>query len=361
MVKTSSFRGRGSIQQHRLWLSILRFASVTPRNEDVLTEFFMRECAGCPESLEIFLAWLRKYIANHNESTVALHYLRVLSPLAERFGLFSEKNLLDTLCFKKTDPKAFEHMKKLFSRSKKDSVTIVKKINKKLRDLVESLDCSAEVSGRYKHLYSIYRKMQTKNYKSHLSLSDIFAFRIVVHDSDSKRCFDVLNALHDAFHPLADRFKDYISIPKINGYQSIHSVLTDVLPGFDVPIEIQIRTKQMHEFSEHGLASHWLYSRSKRTQLMRSNELKLLQHYKSVADDLKKNDTHYFCITPKGDLQTFYSGATVRDFAASIHSELGKCVQAAVVNGTRVTSDYPLHLGDRVCILTSHTNRTHVS
>lgn len=347
-------------ERHRLWMGILRGTRATPQNDELLTAYFLRECAGCPEELEQFLRRLRLSLLRRPESGIALQYLRVLSPLAERFGLFTEKNALDTLCFRTTDPMSFEDIRKRFSRSKRESVSIVARITKRLRSLLLSSRVEADISGRYKHLYSIFRKLKAKRYRLDFSLSDIFAFRIILAADDPKGCFDVLNLLHDTFMPVADRFKDYISIPKVNGYQSLHTVLTGVVDGFDLPVEVQIRTRSMHEFSEHGLASHWFYARSKRTQVP-SNEHRLLEHYRGISKDLRREDISLFCMTPRGDLLPFRPGSTVRDFAMSIHTDLARRMTAATVNGRRVMPDHRLDHGDRVCILKASSDTLHAS
>ncbi len=353
------------MDQYHLWLRLLCSVRPTYENDELLTTYFLSVFGSHPEDLEQFLASLHDVLRSskiHEENvTTAVQYLRILSPLCDRFGLFEQKSLLDTLCFRISDPDGYSHIEQSFRLYKKKSSLIVRRITKQLSLLLESSGIPCDIGGRYKHLYSIAKKMKVKHYRSLLSLQDIFAFRIIVEEHDPRICFDLLNLLHDTYTPIADRFKDYISIPKVNGYQSIHTVLTGVTPDLTFPIEVQIRTRAMHEFSEHGLASHWLYARAKKTTLPQARERKLLEHYRFLSDELLQEDQQVFCITPKGDLLPLQAGATARDFADRIHTELGCTMTAAMVNERIVEPDHLLAHGDCVRIITASSNRVHAS
>lgn len=352
------------LHERRLWLRLLSTSRPSKENDGFLTAYFLREFSGHPEELERFLGVFHRMLSRSgSDSTIqaATQYLRILSPLCDRFGLFRQKGILDTVCFRIVDPKGYDATERNFSAYKRQSSRIVHRIIKQLSALLKSSGLRASVDGRYKHLFSIYRKLQMKRYSSPLSLQDIFAFRIILEEEDIKTCFDVLNLLHDTYIPVADRFKDYISIPKVNGYQSIHTVLSGVLRGLDVPIEVQIRTPLMHEFAEHGLASHWLYSRTKKTLPVGMREKQLLAHYQSLSSDLRKEEMHVYCITPRGDILVLPEGSTAHDFAYAVHTDLGRRMTAASVNGRRVARTQRLDHGDCVRILVASSPALHAS
>lgn len=348
-----------SLPRYERWMRLLASARPTKRNDEALTTFFLRECGGDPSVVAEFLRTLKqnlRALPMDQRKAVAQQYLRVLSLLCERFGLFAEKEDMDTECFHETDPKNFAKTEALLEKYKQRSRRTVADIITALQELLKKNGHRAVIAGRYKHLYSINKKLVAKGYSSPLHLQDIFAFRIILTENDPQQCFDVLNLLHDAYMPVAERFKDYVSIPKVNGYQSIHTVLNGVLPDLDLPVEIQIRTQAMDEFAEHGLASHWLYSRSKRTQLLSVRERQLLEHYQSLSHDLSASGGIVYCLTPAGDILDLPEGSTVKDFAYRIHTELGNMAQGAMVNGVKVGREHRLDQCDSVRIISGNTS-----
>ncbi|MBI3619321.1 bifunctional (p)ppGpp synthetase/guanosine-3',5'-bis(diphosphate) 3'-pyrophosphohydrolase [Candidatus Peregrinibacteria bacterium] len=337
------------------WLSFLLQAEEGTRNDALLTEYFLRELTVCPHLIGAFLARMRASLTTAKRPVVrllAMRYLRILSPLCERFGLFREKTAMDTACFRIVDPRAYRSVDSLLSRYRRRSVRTIAAITQILRTLLEEEGVPSTVEGRYKNVYSIHRKLERKRYDDALELRDLFAFRIILADSESERCFAVLDLLHDRFQPVVHCFKDYVTIPKINGYQSLHTILNGVLPELDLPIEVQIRTAAMDEFAEQGLACHWLYAETKRSSLLTEKERALLSHFHSLSKAAAREHPVY-CFTPTGDLLRLKCGATARDFAYRIHTGLGKRAVAAVINDRPNALDVPLMEGDRVRILSS--------
>jgi len=343
---------------------LLASARASRRNDETLTTFFLRECGGDPAILAEFVRSFKNMLMSlplEKRGLAAQQYLRVISLLCERFGLFAEKEEMDTMCFHEMDPTSFAKTEALLGKYRQRSRHTVNEIITVMTELLKKNGHRANITGRYKHLYSIHRKLQAKGYLSPLHLQDIFAFRIILTKNDPEECFAVLNLLHDAYMPVAERFKDYVSIPKVNGYQSIHTVLNGVLPDLDLSVEIQIRTQAMDEFAEHGLASHWLYSRSKRTQLLSIRERQLLEHYQSLSQDLSASGGLVYCLTPVGDVLELPEGSTVKDFAYRIHTELGTMVSGAMVNGQRVGRDHRLSQGDTVHIISGNSFKPHAN
>ncbi len=351
----------GTTTSFASWMRLLTLASPSKNNDDLLLTYFLRECGSDPTALSAFIRKLKvdwRNIPPRKRMAIAVQYLRVLSPLCERFGLFAERQAMDDMCFKTVDPKNYAQTNALLSKYRKKSQSTVKKVIHAFSMLLKEHGYESEISGRYKQLYSIHKKLQTKKYTSVLNLQDIFAFRIILEKNDAQVCFDVLNLLHDTYSPVTERFKDYVSIPKVNGYQSIHTVLNNVLPALDLPMEVQIRTRAMDEFAEHGLASHWLYSRNKRTQLLSTQEHRLLAHYRSLAVDLSGEQRMIYCLAPDGRLLELSEGSTLEDFAYRIHTELGKMAIGGEVNDRQASVSHVLHHGDQVRVLTSSKTPT---
>lgn len=331
-------------------------ANTDPRNRTLLTEYLFNTFAPSPETLYAFLLFLKQELhatpRTKQTKHIATHYLRTLSPLCERFGIFEEKNVLDALCFKITEPQHYRGVESVLSRYRRTSAKVIAEVTAILQRLLESAGHACTIEGREKHLYSIYRKIQRKRSTSPLALQDIFAFRIILHGNATEECFAVLNLLHDHFEPVVSDFKDYITIPKINGYQSIHTILNRVIPDLDLPIEVQIRTQAMHEFAEKGLASHWLYARDKHTELLSEKDQKLVAHFLFLSEAAARERTIY-CLSPAGDLVKLPDGSTVIDFAYQIHTEIGNHARAARVNGSPQEISYRIREGDIVEVLTA--------
>lgn len=291
------------------------------KNHALLTEYFMQEFASHPEKLIELIKLVKSELLNteNTERTrMARRYLFVFSFLCERFGLYEEKLELDDICFQITEPEEYEKLKKELEKYQKKSQKIIDEIFVIFREKLESVGIHAQIKGRYKNILSIYKKCKKKNIEKVFSLDDIFAFRIVV-DGDTEKCFEILNVLHDSFVPLPNRFKDYISIPKINGYQSVHTGLIGVTSDLDLAIEVQIRTKVMDEIAESGIAAHFLYARDKSAKMITEKEQKLIENMEKITDSIERQE-YVYCLTPAGDIIRLQNGSTINDFAEKIHT-----------------------------------------
>tara|TARA_Y100000310_G_C20582912_1_gene763891 strand:+ start:80 stop:1123 length:1044 start_codon:yes stop_codon:yes gene_type:complete len=333
----------GDVRQFKHWLTFLLFVRNTPQSQEILTQYFLKEFLNEPELFYEFLLFVQKRLQNSKKKDereqLAEQYLNVLSPLCERFGVFEEKTKLDHLCFRIANPEEYKEVEKVLSKYQKSAQNTIKNVLSTLRKVAKEAGIDCDVKGRYKNVYSIYRKLQKKKYTSAVTLNDIFAFRIIVKSNDVQECFEMVNLLHDHFSPNVERFKDYITIPKINGYQSIHTTLHGVIPKLDLPVEVQVRTEVMDEFSEKGMASHWLYARDKKSGLLTETEKKLLKHYTSLSEQLKEEKNITF-FSFEGDLKQLPQGASALDYAYFVHTEVGKQAEAAEVNGKERDIDY---------------------
>jgi len=285
--------------------------------------------------------------------------LEVYAALAHRLGMSKIKWELEDLSLRYIDPVAYKEITESINLKKQEREAFINDIIKTLHQKTEEIDIKATITGRAKHFYSIYRKMFTQN-KSIDELYDLFAVRVIV-DSITE-CYAVLGMVHELYHPIPGRFKDYIAMPKPNMYQSLH---TTVIGPNGTPFEIQIRTWEMHRVAEYGIAAHWKYKEGvdKKTEVDTKLEWirQILEIQNSVVDtddfmrtlkiDLFADEV--FVFTPKGDIVNLPAGSTPIDFAFSIHSAVGCRMQGVKVNGKISTLDYILQNGDIVDILTS--------
>jgi GTP diphosphokinase / guanosine-3',5'-bis(diphosphate) 3'-diphosphatase len=285
--------------------------------------------------------------------------LEIYAPLAERIGMRRLKEELQELCFKVLYPDAYESVANRMEFLRQEGLSEVESVERKLHDLmVEAGMRPIEVSGRQKQAYSIWRKMESKNV-SFEQLGDVVAFRIMV--KDIPECYQALGVVHNKFHTIPGRFKDYISTPKVNGYQSIH---TEVIGPNQNRIEVQIRTPEMHEVAEYGVAAHWSYKQG----VNADHEGTQFRWMRELLDILEKSDDpeeflehtklemyhdQVFSFTPKGDIFALPRGSTPVDFAFAVHSGVGFHCVGAKVNGRIVPLKTPLKNGDQVEIITS--------
>ncbi|MBX9895260.1 MULTISPECIES: bifunctional (p)ppGpp synthetase/guanosine-3',5'-bis(diphosphate) 3'-pyrophosphohydrolase [unclassified Nitrosomonas] len=294
------------------------------------------------------------------QRSIARETLEIYAPIAHRLGLNTIYQELQELGFRYSYPLRYKVLIKATKAARGNRREVVGKILETITQKLKDAGLEAEISGREKHLYSIYTKMVEK----HLSFSevlDIYGFRVIVKDIPS--CYIALGMLHSLYKPIPGKFKDYIAIPKANGYQSLHSTL---LGPYGIPIEIQIRTAEMHRIAENGVASHWLYKssdidfnelHSKTNQWLQSlletlsgsrDSLEFLEHLKI---DLFPGDV--FVFTPQGKILTLPRGSTAVDFAYAVHSDVGNCCVAAKINGENAPLRSQLKSGDRVEIVTA--------
>ncbi|HEY9809312.1 MAG TPA: bifunctional (p)ppGpp synthetase/guanosine-3',5'-bis(diphosphate) 3'-pyrophosphohydrolase [Halomicronema sp.] len=303
-----------------------------------------------------------EHLADEKRRSIALETREIFAPLANRLGIGRFKWELEDLSFKYLEPEQYRRTQELVAEKRTDRQARLNEVTDILRYRLEETGINCiELSGRPKHLYGIYQKMQRQQKEFH-QVYDVSAIRILVETKDE--CYRALAIVHDEFRPIPGRFKDYIGLPKPNRYQSLH---TGVIGSSGHPIEVQIRTLAMHHVAEYGIAAHWKYKETGsnstlvkpedekftwlRQLLEWQNDLKDAQEYlESVKDNLFEDDVYVF--TPKGDVFSLAQGATPVDFAYRIHTEVGNTCTGARVNARMVTLDTVLKNGDIVEILT---------
>ena len=292
----------------------------------------------------------------------------IYAPLASRLGISKVKVELDDLSLRYLEPDIYEELSKSIANQKKGREDFISGIVAEVSSHIEAAGIKAQVGGRVKHLFSIYKKMKNQN-KTLDQIYDIFAVRILV--DDVRDCYAALGVIHSLYKPIPGRFKDYIAMPKPNMYQSLHTTL---IGTNGQPFEIQIRTYEMHRTAEYGIAAHWKYNKVGSGQASDSSEEKKLSWLRQILEwqkdendnseflsmiktDLNLFTDSVFCFTPAGDIKTLPLGSTPIDFAYSIHSAVGNKMVGARVNGRMVNIDYNLKNGDRVEIVTSQNSK----
>jgi len=291
---------------------------------------------------------------------IALETLDIYAPIANRLGMHSMYIQLEDLGFKSLYPMRHRVIKSIVERSKTHRMELTQKVEKELTAAFAVLEIPFnKIYGRQKHLYGIYRKMKRKKV-SLAEITDVFAFRIIAPSIDA--CYRILGVLHQTYKPLPHRFKDYIAIPKVNGYQSLHTTL---FGPYGVPLEVQIRTAEMDKVAERGIAAHLIYKSEgieineaqlrarewvQRLMDMQRNTGNSLEFFENVKVDLFPDEIYVF--TPKGHILELPKGATPVDFAYTIHSIVGNTCVAAKVNRRLVPLSMPLTTGQTVEIVT---------
>ena len=302
-------------------------------------------------------------LPEHRRLKIALETRDIYAPLAHRFGLGKMKVEFENLALKFIDPEMYDFLQKKMRMSKGDRVNYLSKIIAPIKADLEQQGFKVEVQGRAKHLFSIYNKMRNKN-KSFEDIHDLYGIRVIIDTEGIADCFSVYGFITQKYPPVPQYFKDYISIPKHNGYQSLHSAI--IGPRGHM-VELQIRTKRMHEFAELGVAAHWRYKEKISRDdanidsfLRWARELiKDADSAASFMEGFKLNLYHdeIYVFTPKGDMKTMPAGATPIDFAYAIHTEVGNGCIGAKVNGKIVRLNALLKSGDRVEIITSKNQK----
>lgn len=299
-----------------------------------------------------------QYMTKEKQMSKAQETLDIYVPLASRLGINSVKADLEDLCLRYLHPDIYYRLAEKIAMKRRERDSYINETLLLIEEKMLEYSVTGEVTGRPKHFYSIYKKMQQRGVDFE-QIQDLLAFRILV--SNITECYKVLGIIHSAFIPVPGRFKDYIAIPKVNNYQSLHT--TVIGPGAE-RIEIQIRTFEMHEVAERGVAAHWKYKERKDDA---TNKLKwveeLMEFNQNVTSssefmDVVKNDLDVggvFIFTPTGDVKELRYGATPLDFAYAVHTEVGNKTVGAKVNGKMVPLKYRLKSGDTVEILTSKT------
>ncbi len=293
----------------------------------------------------------------------------IYAPIAQRLGISKIKTELDDLALKYSQPEVFFDLVRQINARKTEREEFVQQIVDEVSDHMKNANIKAEVNGRVKHFFSIYKKMVNQD-KTVDQIYDLFAVRIIV--DSVKDCYAALGVIHEMYTPIPGRFKDYIAMPKPNMYQSLHTTL---MSSVGQPFEIQIRTQEMHKTAEYGIAAHWKYKESndgkKSVEAQEKEKLSWLRQILEWQGDMSDNreflnlikgDLDLFaedvyCFTPQGDVKNLPNGSTPIDFAYAIHSAVGNKMVGARVNGKLVNIDYKIQNGDRIEILTSQNSK----
>ena len=301
-----------------------------------------------------------KYMTPEKQQIKSKETLEIYAPIAHRIGMARIKWELEDISFRFLYPKDYKEISDLVNSKREERERYTANIIKKIKEELKKHNVKSEVTGRPKHLYSIYRKMYEKE-KKFADLNDLIAMRIIV--DKEEECYNVLGIIHNLFEPVSGRFKDYIAVPKSNGYQSIH---TTVKGPNDQNVEIQIRTFEMHRIAEDGVAAHWKYKEKK-------SKVKNEQYYAAVKKIIETNSENpekfaqtitgnvlnqtIFVFTPKGDVMELANGSTALDFAFQVHTQIGYRTIGAKVNDRIVQLDQVLENGDKVEVLTSKNTK----
>ncbi|MBE5867182.1 MAG: bifunctional (p)ppGpp synthetase/guanosine-3',5'-bis(diphosphate) 3'-pyrophosphohydrolase [Lachnospiraceae bacterium] len=309
-----------------------------------------------------------RYQKPESQYRIAKETLEIYCPIAQRLGISKLKIELDDLSLKYMEPEVYYDLVDKIAVRKSVRESYIQSIVDEVSKHVENAGIKAEVDGRVKHFFSIYKKMKNQN-KTLDQVYDLFAVRIIV--DSVKDCYAALGVIHEMYKPIPGRFKDYIAMPKANMYQSLHTTL---IGSTGQPFEVQIRTFEMHKAAEYGIAAHWKYkdaSDGKKVEAQEEEKLvwlrQILEWQRDMSDNrefmnLLKNDLDLFsdnvyCFTPTGEVKNLPAGSTPIDFAYSIHSAVGNKMVGARVNGKLVTIDYEIRTGDRIEIITSQNSK----
>ncbi len=326
----------------------------------------------------IWLAWrifqMDKLDEIKDEDTrhaIATETIKIYAPIASRLGVYRIKTMLEDLSFKHINKEAFEDVKNQIRKLGGAHKSKIEEVRSKIEDFLKSKNIEAEITGRIKSIYSIYKKLRKKNLTSLSQIHDFFAIRIILPntpDGSVEQLYSVLGLIHSEWTPFSERFKDYIAVPKANNYRSLHTVVVGLDErAKDKPVEIQIRDRNMHREAECGIASHWVYKSGKSARGLGSNVSSQAQWLKGLERVHEFFNTEFegikgldidifkdriFVLTPQGEVKDLPKGATPIDFAYFVHTEIGNKCAMSKVNGSIVSLDYELKNGDVVEIST---------
>ncbi|MBK9207359.1 MAG: bifunctional (p)ppGpp synthetase/guanosine-3',5'-bis(diphosphate) 3'-pyrophosphohydrolase [Anaerolineales bacterium] len=339
------------------------------RKEDIVSETLRKTFLAMGEDVRVIFIKLADRLHNmrtlshmpeHKRKRIAQETLDIFAPLANRLGIWQIKWELEDLGFRYVNPEKYKEIAELLTEKRPDREAQLEAIKENLVKLLEKNNIKAEVSGRPKHIYSIYKKMQKKD-KPFDMVRDVRAVRLIVPDVPS--CYAALGVIHTTWRPIPGEFDDYIAAPKDNFYQSLH---TAVIYDDKRPVEVQIRTHEMHLNAEYGIAAHWRYKEgtkhSDKNYESRINSLRSMMEWRSdvndaaefvesMQSDVFKDRVYIF--TPRGDIIDLPAGSTPIDFAYHVHTDIGHCCRGARVNGKLVPLYQELKTGDQVEVLTA--------
>ena len=301
------------------------------------------------------------------QKEIAKETMDIYAPLAQRLGISKVKVELDDLSLKYLEPEVYRDLVDKIAVRKSVREAFVQDIVDEVAEAISAAGIKAQIDGRVKHFFSIYRKMLNQD-KSLDQIYDLFAVRIIV--DSIKDCYAALGIIHEIYKPIPGRFKDYIAMPKPNMYQSLHTTLVGKT---GTPFEIQIRTYEMHRTAEYGIAAHWKYKEASNGNIIKESEAEKMswlhqildwqkdmsdnkEFLSSVKTDLDVYSDTVYVFTPTGDVKTLPAGSTPIDFAYSVHTAVGNKMVGARVNGQMVKNDYILQNGDRVEVVTSQNS-----
>lgn len=292
------------------------------------------------------------------QKLVAKEVLDIWCPLASRLGMSEVKSEMEDLSLKYSNPAVFQQIKLIVSQKKQERAEYLENSVRKISDAAKEIGIDVKISSRAKHFYSIYQKMRKRN-KEPGELYDLLALRIIC--NTNTECYTLIGIVHGLWKPLEGRFKDYIAMPKANGYQSLHT--TVMCEG--KPLEIQIRTKEMHDIAEHGVASHWLYKKGTNKDLVKAEDLTIINKLRALRDEDLSDEKFFselknellgdsiFVFTPKGDVKELPSGSNAIDFAYSIHTGIGEKIVGAKADGKIIALTAPLKNTQIIEIITN--------
>lgn len=331
-----------------------------------------------------------EHVRLEKRTRIAQETLNVYAPIASRLGIYVLKSQLEDLCFQHLHPESYADIQGQLSKTGKNRERYIEAAKKILLETIRREGVNAQVDGRVKSVYSIYRKLRKKNKNSVNDIFDVFAMRIILPDIYKYgkeyvgHLYTALGVLHNNFTPLANRFKDYIAVPKVNGYRSLHTTVMGLGPkAYAQPTEVQIRTDSMHQSAEFGIAAHWMYEEglgvpdlgerlpNSYEEAMMKNTTPLFKQQRAWISNLEQIEKELtsdqelmenlqvdvfqdriFVLTPRGDVKDLPKGATPVDFAYTVHTEIGHHCIGAKVNGSMVTLDHELKSGEVVEIVT---------
>ncbi len=305
-----------------------------------------------------------QYMKPEKQKEKARETMDIYAPIAHRLGISKIKTELDDLSLKYLEPEIYAELEEKLNSNKEERKTFIESIIEEVKNHIGEAGIRAEVDGRVKHLFSIYKKMRNQH-KTLDQIYDIFAVRIKV--ETVRDCYAALGVIHEMYKPIPGRFKDYIAMPKENMYQSLHTTL---IGSSGTPFEIQIRTFEMHRTAEYGIAAHWKYKEGGGNINKEEEKLSWLRQILEWQQDMSDNKEflamlktdldlfaeQVYCFTPRGDVKTLPAGSVPIDFAYMIHTAVGNKMVGARVNGRQVPIDYKIQNGDRVEIITSQNS-----